>query len=125
MESVYGVGPTDVGQNLMRNLHYADCALYCGDVNVLAKRTLLQYAEEFPEAREALLAWYDLACKTDFSSFAEVQTVFTAASWVGPEYIVFNIKGNHFRLITTVDFTFKMFRVKAFMRHSQYDRWTP
>lgn len=94
-------------------------------MNVLAKKTLLDFAEEFPEAREALLAWHDLAKKTDFASFAEVQAVFTAASWVGPEYIVFNIKGNHFRLITTVDFTFKMFRVKEFMRHSDYDRWKP
>lgn len=94
-------------------------------MNVLAKRTLLAYAGEYPEAREALLAWYDLACKTDFASFAEVQAVFTAASWVGPEYIIFNIKGNHFRLITTVDFAFRKFRVKEFMRHSDYDYWTP
>lgn len=94
-------------------------------MNVLAKRTLLEYAEQYPEAEEALLWWYDLVKSTDFESFAEVQEVFAAASWVRPEYIVFNIKGNHFRLITTVDFTFKMIRVKDFMRHKDYDDWKP
>lgn len=94
-------------------------------MNVLARRTLLGYAEVYPEAAEALDAWFNLVRKTDFSSFAEVQAVFAAASWVGPEYIVFNIKGNHFRLITTVDFAFKMIRVKEFMRHSDYDKWKP
>ena len=94
-------------------------------MNVLAKRTLLEYAAKYPEAREALLWWYDLVRRSDFESFADVQQMFTAVSWVGPEYLVFNIKGNHFRLITTVDFTFKMIRVKAFMRHKDYDHWKP
>lgn len=94
-------------------------------MNVLAKKTLLQFAAQYPEAHVALLAWFDLASKAEFTSFAEVRAVFPTASWVGPEYIVFNIKGNHFRLITTVDFTFRKIRVKAFMRHSEYDRWKP
>lgn len=94
-------------------------------MNVLARRTLREFAAQFPEAREALLAWEDLARKKDFASFAEVQAVFPTVSWVGPEYLIFNIKGNHFRLITTVDFTFKMIRVKEFMRHSDYDKWKP
>lgn len=94
-------------------------------MNVPARRTLLEFAAQYPEAHVALLAWYAVASKTEFASFAEVQAVFATASWVGPEYIVFNIKGNHFRLITTVDFTFRKIRVKEFMRHSDYDRWKP
>ncbi|MBZ9715534.1 type II toxin-antitoxin system HigB family toxin [Deinococcus multiflagellatus] len=94
-------------------------------MNVLAKRTLLEFAEEYPEARVALLAWYDLACKSDFASFADVQAVFATVSWVGPEYLIFNIKGNHFRLITTVDFAFRKIRVKEFLTHSDYDKWKP
>jgi mRNA interferase HigB len=94
-------------------------------MNVLAKSTLLEFGEAYPEALEALLAWFDLAKRAEFTSFAEVQAVFTAASWVAPDYIVFNIKGNHFRLITTVDFTYRKFRVKEFMRHKDYDRWRP
>lgn len=94
-------------------------------MNVLAKRTLLKFAAEYPEAADALLAWWDLTRQAEFASFAQVQEVFATASWIGPEYIVFNIKGNHFRLITTVDFTYRMIRVKAFMRHSEYDGWKP
>lgn len=94
-------------------------------MNVIARRTLLEYAEQYPEAREALLAWHNLARKTDFASFAEVQAVFTAASWVGPEYLIFNIRGNQFRLIVTVDFKYKVMRVKEFMRHADYDDWKP
>ena len=94
-------------------------------MNVIARRTLLEYAEQYPEAREALLAWESLARKTDFASFAEVQAVFTTVSWVGPEYLVFNIKGNQFRLIVTVDFQYKKMRVKEFMRHADYNNWKP
>lgn len=94
-------------------------------MNVLSKARLLEFAEQYPEAREALLAWFELTRKLDFASFTEVQAIFASASWVGPEYIVFNIKGNHFRLITTVDFTYRKLRVKEFMRHKEYDKWRP
>lgn len=94
-------------------------------MNVLSKARLLQFAEQYPEAREALLAWFDLCKKADFASFAEVREVFASASWIGPEHIVFNIKGNHFRLITTVDFPYRKIRIKEFMRHQDYNDWKP
>lgn len=45
------------------------------------------------------------------------------AGW--PQYLVFNIRGNRYRLIVAADFARKTFWVKHFMTHADYDRWTP
>lgn len=94
-------------------------------MNVLSKPTLDRFIEEFPEAREELLRWYTTCKKNTFTSFADVRATFPKVSWVGPDYLIFDIRGGHFRLITTVSFQFKVIRIKEFMRHSDYNHWRP
>ena len=69
--------------------------------------------------------WHTLMTRMDFANFAEVQARVTTMSWVGPESLIFNIWGGRYRLITTVSFPFKVIRIKAFLTHQEYDRWTP
>ena len=94
-------------------------------MNVIAKRTLLAYGQQYPDALDPLLKWFEVCRKSDFTCFADVQAVFGFVSWVAPEYLIFNIRGNHYRLITTVDFEYGKIRVKEFLTHTEYDDWKP
>lgn len=94
-------------------------------MNVLKKRTLLVYGQQYPDAFEPLMDWYNLMTRLEFANFAEMQATFTSVSWVGPEYLIFNIRGGRYRLITTGSFPFKVIRIKDFLTHQLYDRWTP
>ncbi|WP_344983603.1 type II toxin-antitoxin system HigB family toxin [Deinococcus rubellus] len=94
-------------------------------MNVITAATLRQAAEAYPDARAALEEWYTIVRHSEFASFAEIRATFPAASWVGPDYVIFNIRGNHYRLIVRANLTYKSFFVKAFLTHRDYDNWRP
>ncbi len=74
----------------------ADAAL-----RVISKRRLREFWEKHPEAKDPLLHWYRVAKKATWKTLADVRTDFRHADPVGA-CTVFNIKGNHYRLIAGV-----------------------
>lgn len=99
-------------------------AYYCC-VNVITTRTINAYRECYPEADEALKAWTALMRKGSFKHFVELRRVFGSADSIADDVVVFNIKGNHFRLVAGVDYTRQAVYVKWFGRHKDYDKINP
>jgi mRNA interferase HigB len=48
-----------------------------------------------------------------------------SADWVQPDYVVFNVRGNNYRVITRANFTYKTFWIKHVFTHQEYERWKP
>ncbi len=92
--------------------------------NVIAKRTLRDFWELHPDAEAALEDWYRTMRRSTFTHFAEIKAVWGSSDWI-KGYMVFNIRGNHYRLITTVRFDIHTVWIKAILTHRQYDAWTP
>ena len=61
----------------------------------------------------------------EFKHFLELKNMFLSADFVQPDRVIFNIKGNYFRLITAVDFKRQAVFVKWFGRHKDYDKINP
>ena len=93
--------------------------------NVIAKSTLRDFWQRHADSEEALTAWYKLMTKSTFSTFADLKETFGSADLVQPDYVIFNIKGNHYRLITRISFSYKTVWIKHVFTHAEYDRWTP
>ena len=93
--------------------------------NVIAKSTLRAFWENHADARSALESWYKLLAKSDATNFAELKQTFGSADYVQPDYVIFDIKGNHYRIITRINFTYKTVWIKHILTHAAYDRWTP
>ncbi len=91
---------------------------------IIARATLREYAEAHPDAAGDLEDWYTLMSKSDFATFAELRTIVATASLVNSEWLVFNIRGNRYRLITRVHFGTKVIFVKDFLTHQAYDAWS-
>lgn len=89
--------------------------------NIIARKTLLEYCKKYPKARNALLEWYFEFANYDFQTFQDLKKVYSNASLVGDDRIVFNIMGNHFRLVVRIIFTYKAAQIKWFGTHSEYD----
>ena len=89
--------------------------------NIIARRTLNEYAASFPEARVALQGWYYELAEADFKNFNELKKVYPNASVVADGRVVFNICGNKYRLVVRINFKFKAIQVKWFGPHVQYD----
>ena len=75
---------------------------------------MLEYCDAYPQARTALLEWYHHCSSNNFKNFNELRKTFGTASIVGDDRIVFNIMGNHYRLITRVVFEYNTIQIKWF-----------
>ena len=65
--------------------------------------------------------WFRLAKRTQWKSIEEVRGDFPAADGVG-KFTVFNVKGNHFRLIAEVNYRTGRIFVRHILTHAQYDK---
>jgi mRNA interferase HigB len=90
--------------------------------NIINRKTLLAYCNEYPAARNALLEWYHELLKSDFSSFQDLKSKYGNASIVGDDRVVFNVLGNKYRLVVRMVFLYKTIQIKWFGTHSEYDK---
>jgi mRNA interferase HigB len=90
--------------------------------NIITRRTLLKYCGLYPSAANALKEWYNELATVDLKNFNELKRLYPNASLIGDNRIVFNILGNHYRLIVRIMFEYKAIQIKWFGTHSEYDR---
>jgi mRNA interferase HigB len=65
-------------------------------MHIITRKRLNEFAEKYPEAKNALAHWYDLAKHNDFSNFPELKQMFGSADQAG-KFTIFNIGGNKIR----------------------------
>ncbi len=97
-------------------------------MRVIARSTLRAFVERRRGYRDqaalkaSLDAWFDEVRKARWSSTAAVKRHYATASIVAADRIVFNIKGNDYRLIVAVDFEKAIVWIKWIGTHRDYDR---
>ena len=103
-------------------------AYYIPHVRVIARRTLRQFVESKAGHKDrgalkaAVDAWFDEVKKADWKTTADVKRRYASASVVSADRIVFNIKGNDYRLVVSVDFEKRIVWIKWIGPHAEYDR---
>lgn len=91
-------------------------------MRVIAKRTLLAYAAKHPDAEQPLRAWYDEAASAIWKTPQDIKDHYASASFVANNRVVFNIKGNEYRLVVAVAYRFGVVFIKFIGTHKQYDK---
>jgi mRNA interferase HigB len=91
-------------------------------MNIIAKGTLLFYLDKYPKAKTSLLTWYHECSKMAFRNFNELKAVFGNGSIVARNRVIFNIKGNDYRLLTSVNFLRSAAYIIWFGTHKEYDK---
>ena len=91
-------------------------------MNILTKQTILYYIDQYPIASTALKNWYDELSKTGYKNFNDLKSVYGNASIIANNRVVFNIKGNSFRLIVSLNFETQNLYVIWFGTHATYDK---
>jgi len=90
-------------------------------MRIIAKSALRDFWERFPQTREPLLAWYRETEKADWSSPAGVKDQYVKASIVGNNRVVFNIRGNEYRLVVKINYQYRVVYVRFVGTHADYD----
>jgi len=97
-------------------------------MRIIARRTLRRFVESRAGHKDqaalaaALDAWFDEARKASWRNTADVKRRYASASIITAERIVFNIKGNDYRLVAAVDFEKGIVWIKWLGTHRDYDR---
>lgn len=95
---------------------------YIYPMKILVKKTILFYIKKYPIAETQLLIWYNEFSKYEFNNFNELKNVYGSASIVNSNRVVFNIKGNDFRLVVSINFPQGACYVIWFGTHTAYDK---
>ena len=90
-------------------------------MHVISYHKLREYGEKHANCRDALDNWYRVASKLVWENLIEVQAVFPKAEAVG-NFTVFNIKGNNYRLIVSIDYEKEIIYIKYILTHAEYDK---
>ncbi len=92
------------------------------NVRIIARRALREFWERHPDAQQPLRAWYHDAKKADWRSPADIKRVYANASIVGDDRVVFNIKGNQYRMVVAINYPYRMCYIRFIGSHQAYDR---
>jgi mRNA interferase HigB len=90
-------------------------------VRIIAKKTLRQFWECHPDAEEPLLAWYREVEQDDWDTPAKVKAKYRSASIVANNRVVFNIKGNDYRLVVKINYSYRVVYIRFVGTHAEYD----
>ncbi len=82
---------------------------------------LLQFMSTYPDAKQALLAWCAEVKKANWRQPADIKAQYANASILKNRRVVFNIKGNDYRLIVSIAYNTGFVFVKFIESHAQYD----
>jgi len=89
-------------------------------VRVISRKALVQFWNNESNAKEPLKSWYSICDKTVFENFAHLKQQFGSVDKVG-KFIVFDIGGNKYRLVTIVHFKYRKIYIRAVLTHKEYD----
>ena len=91
-------------------------------MKVLVRKTILFYINKYPQVKNQLLIWNNEFSKKNYSNFNELKNEYKNASIVGNNRVIFNIKGNDFRLIVSLNFEQQTCYIIWFGNHKEYDK---
>lgn len=93
-------------------------------MRIIAFSTLREFWKqtEYEDSEISLRSWYHEAKKSQWRNLNELKQQYRIASIVGEARVVFNIKGNTYRLVVSIDYEFQVMDIRFIGTHKQYDK---
>ncbi len=91
-------------------------------MRIISFRKLREFFEKDPAAKVPMQDWYKRARKAEWDNFSDMKKTFNSVDSVGNERYVFNVRGNHYRIVAKVKFVFKRMYIRWVGNHKDYDR---
>jgi len=97
-------------------------------MRILARNTLVRFGgslaghQDHRAVKAALDAWFHEVRQAEWKEPADVKRCYGNASIVGADRVVFNIKGNDYRLVAAIDYRRGIVFIKWLGSHADYDK---
>ncbi|KIC92666.1 type II toxin-antitoxin system HigB family toxin [Flavihumibacter solisilvae] len=91
-------------------------------MRVIAKKVLRDFWERHSGCEQQLKAWYQEASDAIWKGPKDIKRDYPGASFLADNRVVFNIKGNRYRLIVRISYSYGMVWIRFIGTHADYDR---
>jgi mRNA interferase HigB len=97
-------------------------------VRIIARKTLRRFIDTLAGSKDqravksALDSWFYEVLRAEWRTPADVLRVYANASIVGSDRVVFNIKGNSYRLVVAINYAHQIVFIKRIGSHAAYDK---
>lgn len=90
-------------------------------MKIISVKALKEFWAEYPDAEQSLKAWHDEVLQAEWKTPADIKAQYRNASILKNRRVVFNIKGNDYRLIVSIAYLRGWVYVKFIGTHKEYD----
>lgn len=91
-------------------------------MRVIAISTLKEFWDKHPDSELPLKEWYVKVSRANWSSLSDIKKDFNSVDYVGNQHYVFNIKGNHYRLVAAIKYIPKLVYIRFIGTHDEYGK---
>jgi len=90
-------------------------------MRIISRKKLREFWERHPDARQSLQAWYADVSIAEWKTPSDIRNVYKNASFLTDNRVVFNIKGNKYRLIVAIRYEYGIVYIRFIGTHRDYD----
>ena len=94
-------------------------------MRVITLKPLKEFCLKHPRAMQAVLAWGEEARVAAWRTPQDIKQHYSSASFLAKNRVVFNIKGNEYRLVVAVAYRLQAVYIKFVGTHAEYDGIDP
>jgi mRNA interferase HigB len=91
-------------------------------LRIIAKKTIRLFWERHPDCEEQLTTWFREISKIEWHNPNDIKREYPTASFLKDNRVIFNIKGNNYRLIVKVNYDYGLVWVRFIGTHAEYDK---
>lgn len=91
-------------------------------MRVFSRNTLVEYWKTHTNAEEVLKSWFAEAEKARWNSPDDIKRKYPHASILPNNRVVFNIKGNNYRLVVKINYNYGQVFIRFIGTHAEYDK---
>jgi len=94
-------------------------------LRVLSKKILREFWTKHGDAEQQLKAWFEEVEKGQWDIPEKIVEDFPNARIIPENRVIFNIRGNRYRLIVKVNYKYGMIWIRYIGTHQEYDKIDP
>jgi len=91
-------------------------------MRVISRNTLIKFWKKYPETEQSLKAWYDEVSNASWKLPNDLKGQYRNASVISNKRVVFNIKGNRYRLIVDIEYRIGIVFIVWLGTHKEYNK---
>ena len=91
-------------------------------MRIIAKKILREFWEIHPDCEQQLKSWFQETSRSEWAKPNDIKKEYPSASFLAENRVVFNIKGNNYRLIAKLNYYHQRLWIRFIGTHAEYDK---